>query len=60
VLQRNTGDHPLDVPAIPATVQPGDTVEWPDPIIGFTPVPSPAKPKAAKTPGKSGNDEGTS
>lgn len=57
--QRNATDHPLDVPAIPATVLPGDTVEWPVPIAGFEAVPSPAKTSRPKnTPAKSG-DEGT-
>jgi hypothetical protein len=57
--QRNATDHPLDVPAIPATVQPGDTVDWPVPIAGFEPVPSPAKTRTSKSiPAQSG-DEGT-
>ena len=43
MLQRNTTDHPLDVPAASATVQPGETLDWPDPVMGFEPVPSPAK-----------------
>lgn len=38
MLQRNMTDHPLDVMAIPATVQPGETVDWPDRIVGFEPV----------------------
>jgi len=37
-LQRNTTDHPLDVPAASATVQPGDTLDFPLPIAGFEPV----------------------
>ena len=52
MLQRNATDHPLDVPAIPATVQPGDTVDWPHPIIGFEPVapdPEPSPPKTARS-----------
>ncbi len=52
MLQRNATDHPLDVMAIPATVQPGDTVDWPDPIVGFEEVPEPPTTrKAAKTGG---------
>jgi hypothetical protein len=57
--QRNATDHPLDVPAIPATVQPGDTVDWPVPIAGFESVPPSAKTRTSKsTPAQSG-DEGT-
>ncbi|WP_034090434.1 hypothetical protein [Streptacidiphilus albus] len=37
MLQRNATDHPLDVMAIPATVQPGEQVDWPDRIVGFEP-----------------------
>ena len=37
-LQRNATDHPLDVPAASATVQPGDTLDWPVSIAGFEPV----------------------
>jgi hypothetical protein len=51
VLQRNPHPYALDVPAIPATVQPGDTVDHPDLIAGFEPAepePEPAA-KAAKT-----------
>jgi hypothetical protein len=52
--QRNPGSAPVDVPAIPATVGPGEVVSWPWSIAGFErvepapdPVPeSPAKPKA--------------
>jgi hypothetical protein len=40
-LQRNPHPFALDVPAIPATVQPGDTVDHPDPIAGFEPVITP-------------------
>jgi hypothetical protein len=35
VLQRNTGPHALSVPSIPAEVQPGEVVDYPDPITGF-------------------------
>ena len=30
-LQRNPGPSPVDVPDIPATVLPGETVMWPLP-----------------------------
>lgn len=63
MLQRNVTDHPLDVMAIPATVQPGDTVDWPDRITGFEPVaedqaavdPVPAK-AARKSPAAGSKD----
>lgn len=42
MLQRNPHPYALDVPAIPATVQGGDTVEHPDLIAGFVPVDDPA------------------
>jgi len=57
VLQRNSGDHPLDVMAIPATVQPGDTVDWPEPIVGFEPVEAEPKP-TRKTAAKAGEETG--
>ena len=38
-LQRNPGPDPVDVPAIPATVGPGESVAWHIPIAGFEPVP---------------------
>jgi hypothetical protein len=53
-LQRNVTDHPLDVPAASVTVQPGDTVDWALPIVGFEPVdqadsePEPSPPKSAR------------
>lgn len=60
MLQRNPNPYALDVPAIPATVQGGDTVDWPDPIAGFEPAtpkpddPTPADdeptPEPARTP----------
>ncbi|MFF4403838.1 hypothetical protein [Streptomyces sp. NPDC001404] len=34
-LQRSTHESAVDVPAIPATVQSGEAVDWPDPIAGF-------------------------
>jgi hypothetical protein len=46
VLQRSTHESAVDVPAIPATVEPGETVDWPIPISGFEPVPDPPKKKA--------------
>lgn len=48
--QRSTHDVPVDVPAIPATVEPGEVVDWPTPIAGFEPVegePTPPAPDAA-------------
>lgn len=51
MLQRNASDHQLDVPAIPATVQPGDIVDHEWPIVGFVPVdpePEPSPPKTAR------------
>jgi hypothetical protein len=66
VLQRNPNPYDVDVPAIPATVPAGGTVDWPTPIAGFEPAdPDPAEdtdatgdadtpepPRAAKTPTK--------
>ncbi len=49
MLQRNPHPYALDVPAIPATVQPGDTVDHPVLIAGFEPVDTEPEP-AAKTP----------
>ena len=40
-LQRNVTDHPLDVPAASVTVEPGETLDWPAPIVGFEPVGDP-------------------
>lgn len=57
MLQRSTHEAAVDVPDIPATVQPGETVDWPLPIAGFEPAdeappaeteaPKPARKKAA-------------
>ncbi|MEV5944447.1 hypothetical protein [Streptomyces sp. NPDC051994] len=47
MLQRSTHEAAVDVPDIPATVQPGDTVDWPIPIAGFEPVEDEA-PKTAR------------
>jgi hypothetical protein len=53
VLQRSTHESPVDVPAIPATVWPGETVDWPDPIAGFEPVPDTApSPSPEPTPNR--------
>lgn len=51
MLQRNPYPYALDVPDIPATVQPGDTVDWPHPIAGFEPGEDapPAEADAPKT-----------
>ncbi|MDJ0342292.1 hypothetical protein QMK19_03700 [Streptomyces sp. H10-C2] len=48
-LQRSTHESPVDVPDIPATVQPGEVVDWPHPIAGFEVVdpPEPAAPEPA-------------
>lgn len=47
MLQRNPTDHPLDVPDIPATVQPGGVVDWPRPIAGFEPADQAPEPDPA-------------
>ncbi|WP_372672579.1 hypothetical protein [Amycolatopsis kentuckyensis] len=39
--QRNDTPWPVTVPQIPAEVQPGETIDWPDPITGLTPVDPP-------------------
>ena len=36
--QRSTHEAPVDIPEIPATVGPGEVVDWPHPIAGFEPV----------------------
>lgn len=33
------------VPAIPATVEPGEVVDWPHPIAGFEPVEDSPQPE---------------
>jgi hypothetical protein len=39
VRQRNDNDHPLYVHTDPPqTVEPGDTVDWPDLVVGLTPL----------------------
>lgn len=50
-LQRNATDHALDVPAASVTVEPGGTLDWPEPVIGFEPVkaPSPARPRTKRS-----------
>jgi hypothetical protein len=67
VLQRNATDQPLDVWAAGTTVQPGDTIDWPDPIAGFEPVPgAPAEPEPSppkttrKSAAKTAGEESTS
>lgn len=35
MYQRSLHEAPVDVPAIPATVGPGEVVDWPIPIAGF-------------------------
>jgi hypothetical protein len=50
----------VDVPAIPATVQPGEAVDWPDPIAGFDAVadeaPAPSKSRKAAAAAPSGEE----
>lgn len=53
MLQRSTHDGPVIVPAIPATVEPGEVVDWPDPIAGFEPVEEPQPEPDAEAPAKS-------
>lgn len=55
-LQRNVTDQPLDVWAASATVQPGDTIDWPDPLIGFEPVPEPSPKSTRKQAAVSGEE----
>ena len=38
MLQRNPHPYALDVPDIPATVQPGESVDWHQYVAGFEPV----------------------
>ena len=47
--QRSMHEAPVDIPEIPATVGPGEEVDWPHPIAGFepvedTPAPEPVEP----------------
>lgn len=56
-LQRNATDHPLDVWAASATVQPGDTIDWPDPLIGFEPVIEPSPKTTRKQAAPSAGEE---
>jgi hypothetical protein len=60
--QRNPGADPVDVPAIPATVLPGEVVLWPHPIAGFervAPAPDPAPEPPAKPKARAAAPEGT-
>lgn len=65
MLQRNPRPDPVDVPTIPATVQPGETVDWPEPIVGFElvepePSPDPApEPPAKPTKARAAAPEGS-
>lgn len=46
-------EAPVDIPEIPATVGPGETVDWPHPIAGFEPVPDePDEPAPEEAPAK--------
>ena len=52
--QRSMHEAPVDIPEIPATVGPGEEVDWPHPIAGFEPgkdepEPAPAKPTRKKS-----------
>lgn len=47
MLQRNPHPYALVVPDIPAEVQPGESVDWPQHIAGFEPVPDEAPPEPA-------------
>jgi hypothetical protein len=55
LLQRSTHDGPVIVPAIPATVEPGEVVDWPDPIAGFEPVEDPQPEPEPEAPAKPTN-----
>jgi hypothetical protein len=47
VRQRNDQDHELVVHTIPPqTVQPGDTVDWDDPVVGLTVLDDDPEPAA--------------
>ncbi|MFL4491567.1 hypothetical protein ACJ6WD_09940 [Streptomyces sp. VTCC 41912] len=50
--QRSTHEAPVDVPAIPATVEPGEVVDWPDLIAGFEPVTEEPSTDKAEGPAK--------
>ncbi|MEU4296343.1 hypothetical protein [Kitasatospora aureofaciens] len=52
MLQRSLHDAPVDIPAIPATVAPGELVDWPTPIAGFEPVPEQPGPVPAAKPSR--------
>ncbi|MFJ6215004.1 hypothetical protein ACIQGZ_16960 [Streptomyces sp. NPDC092296] len=57
--QRNVTGDSVDVPAIPATVQPAETVSWPVPLAGFervTPEPDPAPAPEPPAPTKTRRD----
>lgn len=57
MLQRSTHESEVVVPAIPALVQPGEVVDWPDPISGFEKVePEPVEPLVAKSTTKKRSD----
>lgn len=46
--QRNPHPYPVVVPAIPATVEPGETVTWPYPVAGLEPAAADDAPPAAQ------------
>ncbi|AIG81253.1 Hypothetical protein AJAP_42410 (plasmid) [Amycolatopsis japonica] len=39
--QINNTPWPVTVPGVPAEVGPGETIDWPDPITGLTPLDPP-------------------
>lgn len=54
--QRNDGAYPLVANTDPPqVVQPGEAIEHPEPLIGFTPIPDPVPEPDAKA-GKSGKE----
>lgn len=47
--QRNDLDHELIVHTIPPqTMQPGDVIDWDDPVIGLTPLEDEPEPEPAE------------
>lgn len=50
--QRSMHEAPVDIPEIPATVGPGEEVDWPHPIAGFEPVEDEPEPAPDEAPAK--------
>lgn len=46
--QRNESGSPLSIPDIPALVLPGDEIDFPEPLAGFTVIPDPEPAKATR------------